>query len=429
MMQKRCSMLLLLLVSSLLMVCISTTSAFVPCPTKMSFLDNTRTRNRRIVRNVAQEVTNNNDNNCSDDDDDDEQQQQLLQALGWQPHFADQLLIPVNNEDSNLTPVRITEVRGSGLHVVGAGIDEIIRPRRNVTVVVGDWVLLSPTVKRPKKLLERKSLIKRRAPGPSRKIQLIAANLDTVFVVSSCNQDFNVARMERYVAMALEANVAPVIVLTKRDLYDDLDDEEAPAMLDSYLQEAKGIAGSTIPVVFLDARGEEPTHKLAEWIRPGQTVAFLGSSGVGKSTIVNSLCGFQVAPTGPIHEDSGQGRHTTTRRQLFFLPNGCAILDTPGLRELQLIDAANGLAEVFSDFVELSRQCRFNDCKHVGEPGCAIEAALKNDEIDGERLARWEKLVEEDLINTQSLAEAEAQALQKEIRKNQQKKNKKFIIE
>jgi ribosome biogenesis GTPase len=353
-----------------------------------------------------------------------------LQKLGWQPHFSDQLTPDESINTNTLTrPVRIIEVRGNaGLHVVGADIDEIITARRDLVVAVGDWILLDEN-NRPTKLLERKSLMKRRAPGPGCKVQLIAANLDTCFVVSSCNQDFNVARLERYVAMALEANVAPVVVLTKGDclLYDiddAQDEQDAHWVLDSYLQDAKGIAGtsSTIPVVFLDARGDEPTHKLAQWCQPGKTVAFLGSSGVGKSTIVNSLCGSQVAQTGAVQEgDRGMGRQTTTRRQLYFLSNGCAILDSAGMREIQMIDAANGVAEVFSDLVELSRQCRFGNCQHAGEPGCAIAAALEKDDIDSDRLARWEKLVAEDQSNSKSLAESKgkAKALSKKIRKRQ----------
>lgn len=222
--------------------------------------------------------------------------------------------------------------------------------------------------------------------------------------------------------------IHPVIVLTKRDLWDDMDDDGVAA-LDIYVQEAESISINTstnfstsIPVVVLDARGEEPWQQLAEWCQPGQTVAFVGSSGVGKSTLVNALMGTTVAETGDIHY-SGQGRHTTTTRQLHFLSNGCAILDSPGLRELQLVKASHGVDLVFGDLVELATQCRFKDCRHDKEPGCAIQIALEAGDIDDERVARWDKLVVEDLCNSKSMQEAtkmkESKQLSNTIRKKQ----------
>jgi len=451
-----------------------------------------------------------------------------LRALGWQPHFADQLSGGASNNNNNdddddtggennsssktsdLVPVRITEVRSKSIHVLGeGGIDhlipitqgqKIINDNEEKVVVAGDWILVEKVVAknsvensdnntegnknennttsellnlRIHKILNRFSVIKRKAPGRNtRRTQLIAANLDTVFVVSSCNQDFNVARLERYIAIALETvNVTPVIVLTKKDLLetnadDDFDDDDDSSdnnldddddfdlddddgfdfgdngdgsswLLDYYLQEAGSIAGGSIPVVCLDARNpSEAKDFLAPWLGTGQTVAFVGSSGVGKSTLVNSLCGFEMAKTGDIHTDSGQGRHTTTRRQLHFLDREanqnnegndsdsaaaaarCGILDTPGLRELQLVDASQGLEEVFRDLVELSRLCRFNDCRHDGEPGCAIEAAVERGEIDPDRWARWEKLVAEDRANTLDIEESKREKERKKNRKN-----------
>ena len=283
--------------------------------------------------------------------------EQALGTLGWQSYFAEQL-----DEEESLTqnPVRVTEVRSNGIRVVGQDMDQRMIPPSSLgkqhRVVVGDWILIDAQQHKITRVLDRTSLLQRRAPGSGGKTQLLVANLDTVLLVSSCNQDFNLARLKRYVAMALEANVTPVIVLTKRDVLDDCS-EEASAVLNSYLDDAREIAG--VAVVVLDARGDEPADKLAEWCRPGHTVAFLGSSGVGKSTLANSLCGQRVAETGTIHEDSGQGRHTTTRRQLYFLSNGCAVVDTPGLRELQLFDVSQGLTEVFSDLVEHVEISRF----------------------------------------------------------------------
>jgi ribosome biogenesis GTPase len=171
---------------------------------------------------------------------------------------------------------------------------------------------------------------------------------------------------------------------------------------------------------------------LAEWIQPGQTVAFVGSSGVGKSTLVNALMGYSVAETADIHLDSGQGRHTTTTRQLHFIENnGCAILDSPGLRELQLVEASRGVDLVFGDLVHLASQCRFKDCRHEREPGCAIQSALEAGDIDDERVARWEKLVVEDQVNSKGMQEAarmkESKQLSNTIRKKRDKRKTKRI--
>lgn len=313
-----------------------------------------------------------------------------LETLGWQPYFAQQIGV---DELAGTPPVRIIEVHRNALHVVGDGIDETIPPLQDATV--GDWVLLDRAKPQSSQLLERKSLIKRRAPGTDRQVQLIAANIDTVFIVSSCNQDFNVPRLERYVALAFEADVTPVIVLTKADLVSDPQ---------NYVDGARAIS-ERVAVVTLDARGDEPAQKLAAWCRPGQTVAFLGSSGVGKSTLTNALAGTQSIATQPIREDDAKGRHTTTRRQLHKVPGGCLVLDTPGMRELQLTDAAAGIDDVFADLHALAAQCRFNDCQHISEPGCAVLAAIERGEIDEARLRRWRKLKAEEAFNSSSLAE------------------------
>ena len=393
-----------------------------------------------------------------------------LKALGWDTHFANQLLTERNDDEAPpLFPVRITEVRGKDIHVMGpGGLDQlipvtqgqkIINTNNDKVVVAGDWILVEQDNQdlRIKQVLNRYSVIKRKAPGRNvRRKQLIASNLNTVFVVSSCNQDFNIARLERYIAMVLETeNVEPVVVLTKKDLLetmgdmdmedfdededDDEDDMEdfdfneddengSSWLLDYYLGEAESIASGRIPVVCLDARNSTQASDLLQpWLGEGQTVAFVGSSGVGKSTLVNSLCGFELVKTGQIHTDSGQGRHTTTRRQLHFLTNNdekCAILDTPGLRELQLVDASNGLEEVFKDLVEVSWNCKFNDCTHSGEPGCAVMAAVEEGDVDEDKVNRWKKLVAEDLSNTKDVDESR---IERERKKNRKKKSKNSI--
>lgn len=313
-----------------------------------------------------------------------------LERLGWSPAFARQI------DADALTatpPVRVVAVHRSGLQVAGDGIDETIPPGPDATV--GDWLLYDRARPRSSRVLERKSLIKRRAPGTGREVQLIAANIDTLFVVTSCNQDFNVARLERYVALAFEAGIDPVIVLTKADLADDT----AP-----YVEEARKVS-DRVPVVPLDARGGEPAEALADWCKPGRTVAFLGSSGVGKSTLTNALLGTQEIATQGIREDDARGRHTTTRRELHATPGGCLVLDTPGMRELQLTDAATGIADVFEDIEALAAQCRFKDCQHETEPGCAVRSAIEDGSLDPARLARWRKLQAEDAFNSATLAE------------------------
>lgn len=333
-----------------------------------------------------------------------------LTKLGWQNFFAQQTDI---DEMEKTPPVRVTEVHRNGLRVRGETVDALIPPGPEATV--GDWLLFDSELPTASVVLDRKSLVKRRAAGHDRSAQLIAANLDTAFIVTSCNQDFNVARLERYIALTLEAGVAPVLVLTKADLCD---------RPETFVDSAKAIS-DLVPVLTLDARGDEPTQLLAPWCKAGQTVAFLGSSGVGKSTLTNALSSTLRIETQEIREDDAKGRHTTTKRQLHFIPNGCAVLDTPGMRELQLTEAASGVADLFADIHALTQQCKFRDCAHETEPGCAIRAALESGEIDAPRLERWRKLHTEDQINTAALAQRNAsdKALAKVIR--QAKKLKK----
>lgn len=339
----------------------------------------------------------------------------LTEKLGWQPdRFANEVLA---QDVANFSPVRVTEVHSNGVRVVGDhGVDQRVRLKHE-DATVGDWLLLDHNRPKHSVLLERKSLLKRKAPGKSRKTQLIAANIDTLFIVTSCNQDFNIARLERYVALALEAQVSPVIVVTKADLIDSHSE---------YIEEAQNAFQDRVPVVAMDARGDEPTEMLQQWCRTGQTVAFVGSSGVGKSTLTNALMGTSIAETKGIREDDDKGRHTTTGRHL-HISNHCAIIDTPGMREIQLLDAATGVATVFEDLEQLAKACRFNDCRHDGEPGCAICEALDNGTIDQKRFKRWQKLATEDANNSATLAQRKSKdkALGKKIRQ-MQKSNRKY---
>ncbi|SDX56167.1 ribosome small subunit-dependent GTPase A [Litoreibacter albidus] len=334
-----------------------------------------------------------------------------IKQYGWEPFFAQQISV---DDLSATPPARVVEVHRNGLHIIGDEVEITIPPLPDATV--GDWVLYDQSRPNACRVLTRKSVVKRRAAGTGRKIQLIAANIDTAFIVTSCNQDFNVARLERYVALAFEAEITPVIVLTKSDL---------SPMAEPYITQAAEVS-SWVPVVAMDARGEEPLAKLAPWCGRGQTVAFIGSSGVGKSTLTNALSGTDSVDTQTIRDDDAKGRHTTTRRQLHRVPSGCLVLDTPGMRELQLTDAASGIEDVFADLVALSSECRFGDCQHDTEPGCAVRAAIEAGAIDASRLARWRKLKAEDAFNSASLAERKSKdkALGKMIRAVQKSSKK-----
>ncbi len=324
-----------------------------------------------------------------------------LTDYGWTPFFQSQLDI---NDIETLTPVRVMAVHRGHLDVAGPDYDGPIPPFTEngaddeAVTTVGDWLLIDAATHRPRKILTRASLFKRRAAGTSRRTQLIAANVDTLFIVSSCNQDFNIARLERYLALAREAQVTPLIVLTKADLTGDAQDyaRQAQALLPGLLVEA------------VDARNPESLTCLDAWLGTGQTVAVVGSSGVGKSTLTNTLLGTEAIATQGIREDDAKGRHTTTGRALHRLPGGAWLMDTPGMRELQLTDVQDGIDDVFADVVALAAECRFPDCGHNTEPGCAIRDAIDGGELDADRLKRYRKLIAEERFNNESLAERRA---------------------
>ena len=254
---------------------------------------------------------------------------------------------------------------------------------------VGDWVaveggMVGETVIHA--LLPRRTALVRQAPGRRTEAQVVGANLDIVFVVASLNAELNLRRLERYVAIAWESGAEPVVLLTKADLQTDVD---VGAALADVTRVAAGAA--VIVVSSVDGRGVDEVRARIE---PGRTVAFVGSSGVGKSTLLNRLAGAEVAATREIREDDGHGRHTTTRRQLHLLPDGGLVLDTPGMRELALWDA-DGLDQSFGDIEELAAGCRFRDCAHGGEPGCAVAAALADGRLAVDRHESWRKLQRE----------------------------------
>ena len=234
-------------------------------------------------------------------------------------------------------------------------------------------------------ILPRASALVRRAAGTAGQPQLIAANVDTVFIVTSANQDLNPRRLERYLAFVTEGGAKAVIVLSKADLVSD------PRTLAAELQR---VAPDT-PILVTSSRTEEGISDLAPFLGLGQTVALVGSSGVGKSSLVNRLLGEERQAVQAIREADDRGKHATTHRELFALPGGALLLDTPGLRELGLWDAGEGLAAVFDDIAALATSCRFGDCKHQGEPGCAVREAVDHGTLDAGRLESYHKLERE----------------------------------
>jgi ribosome biogenesis GTPase len=316
---------------------------------------------------------------------------QMLAPLGWRPFFQQQLTL---EEWDAVIPVRVTEQHKSQLtvaadqHTFTLPITPAMPP-----LVVGDWILLNED-KQFVRLLERYSCFKRKSAGTGHDYQLIGANVDTAFIVCSMNEDFNPSRIERYLALAETADAEPVVVLTKADLTDQPERwADNVRHIDKQLQ-----------VITVNALENSCMDALRDWLQPGNTVVMLGSSGVGKSTLRNSLLGESRQSTQSIREDDAKGRHTTTGRSLIPLPQGGLILDTPGMRELQLADCHDGIVSAFADIQRLAEACRFADCQHDQEPGCAVQ----HGSLDARRLANYQKLLREDALNSASLAQRRA---------------------
>ena len=255
--------------------------------------------------------------------------------------------------------------------------------------VVGDWVVVQPRSAEAKAtihaVLPRQSKFVRKVSGSRTEEQIVGANIDTVFLVTSLNQDFNLRRLERYLVVALESGASPVIVLSKADLCDEVEEQ---------LTEIQTVA-KNVPVHAISVIHQDGLEVLKPYFRHGRTVALLGSSGVGKSTLINHLIGRDIQKVREVREHDGRGQHTTTHRELILLPQGGLVLDTPGMRELQLWDGEESLHRAFNDIEELARSCYFSDCQHQDEPRCAVREALAEGRIEAARYQSYEKLQKE----------------------------------
>jgi ribosome biogenesis GTPase len=314
----------------------------------------------------------------------------VLSSLGWNAFFANQL---TEDDRQRLTPARVVW-QGRGEYQLSTG-SAAWRARlagrlrhhnesRAELPTVGDWVLaIDGTIVR---LLRRRSAFSRVSAGRAGAEQIVAANIDTVLVVTSCNRDFNLRRIERYLALAWESGANPVIVVNKSDLVDDADSWKSRA-------EASALG---VPVLVTSTVRGDGLPALVRMVASGGTTALLGSSGVGKSSLVNALLGDARQAVLNIREDDDRGRHSTTARELFVLPRGGVLIDTPGMRELQLWDAEDGLDRAYADIAALAERCRFRDCSHRREPDCAVLAAVQSGFLDQARLDSFQRLKREE---------------------------------
>ena len=317
-----------------------------------------------------------------------------LTALGWDDALAEEFephrragLIPGRVSIQHRGAYDVLTAEGElRCDVAGRLYDEAASPAD--LPAVGDWVAVAA---RPEEaagtvqaVLARRTKFSRKTAWQASEEQVLAANVDVALIVTSLNEDMNLRRLERYLTLAWESGATPVLVLTKADLADDV-----PAVV----AEVESVAFGA-PVHAISSVTGEGLDELRAHLRPGVTAALLGSSGVGKSTLVNTLVGEELLETREIRED-GKGRHTTTRRELIQLPGGALVIDTPGMREVQLWIADDGLEEAFSDVTELFEHCRFSDCAHESEPGCAVKEAIANGTLAPERWESYLKLQRE----------------------------------
>jgi len=303
-----------------------------------------------------------------------------LSALGWTPARAAEL-------PAGCTPARVSRVDRGRLSVLTADGESRVHPGAALYdesglsgPAVGDWVAIRGEL--AVAVLPRTSAFVRTVAGRTSAAQVVAANLDTVLVVDSLSGEARLRRVERYLAVAWSSGATPVVVLTKADLCEDV-----AAVVEQVREDALGV--EVLAVSSVTGEGVDAVRAL---LPPGRTGAMVGPSGVGKSSLVNALSGETIADTGEIRESDGRGRHTTTARELHLLPGGGLLVDTPGMRELSLYDDSEGVDTAYADVTALAADCRFRDCQHRTEPGCAVAAAIDDGSLDPARYSAWRKL-------------------------------------
>lgn len=319
---------------------------------------------------------------------------QSLIQMGW-THELQTHINPLESE--TLVPARVTGVRKSSFYVSQGNSErlatvsgKLIHNAHSLYPVTGDWVLLKETV--IYKIFPRRNALSRGAAGSRGKQvasatheQVIAANIDKVFIVCGLDRDFNLRRIERYLTLVYNSGLDPVIILTKSDLHPEPE---------QYVDQTETVAFG-VPIHLVSSQNLEGLQSLEAYLPPGKTITMVGSSGAGKSTLVNRLFGQDIQATRTVSESVGKGRHTTTTRDLIMMPQGGMIIDNPGIREIAFWDDDGGIEGVFPDIEDLSKTCRFSDCSHTHEPGCSVIQAVIDGDLEEDRLENYRKMKRE----------------------------------